>query len=110
MRLGAGARAWLLEAAGAGTTQMNVKMADTVALAKISGIAPVDTAFGEAATCGRFATGDFCSILGSNSSRTLTRRADEGKSLAQATAGWAGIGRAITPVFEAVAEELEESA
>ena len=108
--LGAGARAWLLEAAAAGTTRMNVKMADAVALAKISGIATVDEALGEAATYGRFATGDLASILGSHSSRTLTRRADEGKSLAQGTAGWAGIGQAITPVFEVVAEDLEESA
>ena len=108
--LGAGARAWLLEAAAAGTTRMNVKMADAVALAKISGIATVDEALGEAATYGRFATGDLASILGSHSSRTLTRRADEGKSLAHGTAGWAGIGQAITPVFEVVAEDLEESA
>ncbi len=108
--LGAGARAWLLEAAAAGTARMNVKMADAVALAKISGIAQVDEALGEAATYGRFATGDLSSILGSHSSRTLTRRADEGKSLAQGTAGWAGIGQAITPVFEVVAEDLEESA
>ena len=73
-------------------------MADAVALGKISGIAPVDTALGEAATYGRFATGDLSSILGSHSSRSLTRRADEGTSLAQGTAGWAGIGQAITPV------------
>jgi len=110
LRLGAGARAWLLEAAAAGTTRMNVKMADAVALAKISGIAPVDTALGEAATYGRFATGDLSSILGSHSSRSLTRRADEGTSLAQGTAGWAGIGQAITPVFKVAAEDLEESA
>jgi len=100
----------LLEAAAAGTTRMNVKMADAVALGKISGIAPVDTALGEAATYGRFATGDLSSILGSHSSRSLTRRADEGTSLAQGTAGWAGIGQAITPVFKVVAEDLEESA
>ena len=109
--IGAGARAWLLEAAAAGTTRMNVKMADAVALAKISGIAGVDAALGEAATYGRFATGDLASILGSRSSRTLTHRADEASSLAQGTAGWAAIGQAITPVFQVVADEdLEESA
>ena len=108
--IGAGARAWLLEAAAAGTTRMNVKMAEAVALAKISGIAPVDEALGEAATYGRFATGDLASILGSQSSRTLTHRADEARSLAQGTAGWAAIGQAITPVFEVVADDLEESA
>ncbi|TFC44394.1 IS21 family transposase, partial [Cryobacterium shii] len=82
LRIGAGAKAWLLEAAAAGTTRMNVKMADAVALAKISGLTAVDEALGEAATYGRFATGDLASILGSNSSRTLTHRADEGQSLA----------------------------
>ncbi len=110
MRLGAGAKAWLLKAEAACTTRMNVKMADAVALAKISGIAQVDAALGEAATYGRFATGDLDSILASNSSRTLTRRADEGKSLTQGTSGWAGIGQAITPVLKVVAEDLEESA
>ncbi|WP_241994548.1 IS21 family transposase, partial [Cryobacterium sp. TMT2-10] len=42
LRIGAGAKAWLLEAAAAGTTRMNVKMADAVALAKISGLTAVD--------------------------------------------------------------------
>ncbi len=110
LSIGAGAKAWLLEAAAAGTTRMNVKMADAVALAKISGLGPVDEALGEAATYGRFATGDLASILGSNSSRTLTHRADEGQSLAQGTAGWAPIGQPIAPVFDVVAEDLEESA
>ncbi|TFD29343.1 IS21 family transposase, partial [Cryobacterium sp. TMT2-23] len=63
LRIGAGAKAWLLEAAAAGTTRMNVKMADAVALAKISGLTAVDEALGEAATYGRFATGDLASIL-----------------------------------------------
>jgi len=106
---GAG-RAWLLEAAAAGTTRMNVKMADAVALAKISGIALVDEALDEAATYGRFATGDLASVLGAHSSRTLARRADEAMSLAQGTAAWAAIGQTITPVFEVVADDLEESA
>ncbi|MEC5178646.1 transposase [Cryobacterium sp. MP_M5] len=110
LRIGAGAKAWLLEAAAAGTTRMNVKMADAVALAKISGLTAVDEALGEAATYGRFATGDLASILGSNSSRTLTHRADEGQSLAQGTAGWAAIGRPVAPVFEVSADDLEESA
>ena len=110
LRIGAGAKAWLLEAAAAGTTRMNVKMADAVALAKISGLTAVDEALGEAATYGRFATGDLASILGSNSSRTLTHRADEGQSLAQGTAGWAAIGRPTTPMLEVSADDLEESA
>ncbi|MBC7442516.1 MAG: IS21 family transposase [Ramlibacter sp.] len=110
LSIGAGARAWLLEAAAAGATRMNVKMADAVALAKISGLAPIDEALGEAATYGRFATGDLASILGSHSTRTLTHRADESLSLAQGTAGWAPIGQSVTPVFENVADDPEESA
>ncbi|GAB3137655.1 IS21 family transposase [Marisediminicola antarctica] len=110
LSLGAGARAWLLEAAAAGTTRMNVKMADAVALAKISGLTAVDQALGEAATYGRFATGDLASILGSRSDRTPTRAADEAKSLAQGTAGWAAIGLPATPALDTVAEGLEESA
>jgi len=109
--IGAGAHAWLLEAAAAGTARMNMKMAEAVALAKISGIAEVDQALGEAAAYGRFATGDLASILGAAGHRTTTRKADEKTSLAQGTAGWAPIGRTITPVFEVVAtDETEESA
>ena len=113
--IGAGARAWLLEAAATGATRMNAKMADAVALAKISGLDPVDAALGEAATYGRFATGDLASILGAASSRTPARRADETTSLAQGTAGWAAIGRPSIPVFEVIAtndedDDMEQSA
>lgn len=111
LRLGAGAHAWLLEAAAAGTARMNVKMAEAVALAKISGTAPVDEALGEAATYGRFATGDLASILAATGSHGPAHRADETASLAQGTSGWAAIGHAITPVFDvAAADDLEESA
>lgn len=111
LRLGAGAHAWLLEAAAAGTARMNVKMAEAVALAKISGTALVDTALGEAATYGRFATGDLASILAATGSRGPAHRADEKVSLAQGTSGWAAIGHTITPVFDvAAADDLEESA
>lgn len=109
--IGAGAHAWLLEAAAAGTSRMNMKMAEAVTLAKISGTTLVDEALGEAATYGRFATGDLPSILGATVSRGATRRANEATSLAQGTAGWAAIGQAITPVFEVVAtDDLEDSA
>lgn len=109
--IGAGAHAWLLEAAAAGTARMNMKMAEAVALAKISGIAEVDKALSEAATYSRFATGDLASILGARVSSGKAHRADEKTSLAQGTAGWAAIGQAITPVFEVIAsDELEESA
>ena len=98
--IGAGAQAWLLEAAASGTTRMNVKMADAVALAKISGIDQVDRALGEAATYGRFASGDLASILGATTARIVNHRADEATSLAQGTSGWAAIGRPIIPVVE----------
>lgn len=111
LAIGAGAHAWLLEAAAAGTARMNMKMAEAVALAKISGTAQVDAALGEAATYGRFATGDLASILTATVSKAAPHRADETTSLAQGTSGWAKIGQASTPVFEVVADdELEQSA
>ncbi|TFD91546.1 hypothetical protein E3T61_08760 [Cryobacterium lactosi] len=58
-----GAHAWLLEAAEADTARMNVKMAEDEALAKIGGTARVDKALDQAATYGRFATGDHASLL-----------------------------------------------
>ncbi|OMH22900.1 transposase, partial [Tersicoccus phoenicis] len=108
LAIGAGAHTWLLEAAAAGTARMNVKMAEAVALAKISGTAQVDAALGEAATYGRFATGDLASILTTGSSKGTSHRADEKASLAQGTAGWAAIGQPVTPVT--AVEGLEESA
>lgn len=108
--IGAGAHAWLLEAAAVGTSRMNQKMTEAVALAKISGIARVDEALGTAATYGRFATGDLGSILDAGT-RGPGHRADEKTSLAQGTAAWAKIGQSITPVFEVVADdETEENA
>ena len=109
--IGTGAHAWLLEAAAAGTARMTVKMAEAVALAKISGLTQVDQALGGAATYGRFATEDLASILGAANHRMASRKADEKTSLAQGTAGWAAIGRSITPVFVVVAtDDLKESA
>ena len=109
--IGAGAHAWLLEAAAVGTARMNVKMAEAVAVAKISGTAQVDAALGEAATYGRFATGDLASILNAAVSKGKAHRADEKASLAQGTAGWAAIGQPVTPGVDlAVTDDLEESA
>lgn len=110
LALGSGARSWLLEAAAAGTTRMKVKMAEAVALAKISGTAEVDAALGEAAAYGRFATGDLASILGATTSRTTTHKADEATSLAQGTAGWAAVGQPLTPATDDVTDVREESA
>lgn len=110
LSIGAGAHTWLLEAAAAGTARINVKMAEAVALAKISGTTQVDEALGEAATYGRFASGDLASILGAGALRGKAHRADETASLAQGTSGWAAIGRPTPPVFEVATDHLEESA
>jgi len=63
LSIGAGARAWLLEAASVGTMRLKQKMAGAVALAKIVGQAEVDQALGTAAIHGRFAHKDLASIL-----------------------------------------------
>jgi hypothetical protein len=81
---------------------MNIKMAEAVALAKISGTARVDEALGQAATYGRFATGDLASLLSAGGARPPARTATETSSLAQGTAGWAAIGQATE-------DELEQS-
>lgn len=103
LAIGAGAHTWLLEAAAVGTARMNVKMAEAVALAKISGTARVDEALGQAATYGRFATGDLASLLSAGGTRPPARSATETSSLAQGTAGWAAIGQTTE-------DELEQSA
>jgi len=94
---------------------MNMKMADAVALAKISGTTQVDEALGAAATYGRFATGDLASNLAAGALRTTTHKADEATSLAQGTSGWAMIGQPVIPIIEVVAvddtadNDLEET-
>jgi hypothetical protein len=92
LAIGAGAAAWLVEAAAAGTARMNVKMAEAVALAKIAGTEAVDRALGDAALHGRFARGDLASILNANITRTTMHAADETRSLTQGTAAWAPLG------------------
>jgi len=108
LAIGAGARTWLLEAAAVGTTRMNVKMAEAVALAKIAGQADVDQALGTAAIHGRFANKDLASILNAAGTRTSTHAASETRSLTQGTSGWAAIG--TPPATAASDTELEESA
>ena len=112
LRIGDGARSWLLEAAAAGTARMNVKMAEAVTLAKMTSTALVDQALGTAAIHGRFASGDLASILNAATNRTTTNAAGETRSLTQGTGGWAAIGRAPTAGSTAgeTTSELEESA
>ncbi|MDF3310895.1 IS21 family transposase [Rhodococcus sp. T2V] len=93
--IGAGARLWLCEAAEAGTGKIRVKMEHAVSLAKLLGAERVDWALGHAAAYGRFAEGDLMAILDAHPAGTAsdtTHRADESRSLAQGTAGWARFG------------------
>ncbi|RFA17583.1 IS21 family transposase [Subtercola boreus] len=107
LEIGAGAHAWLLEAAAAGTARMNQKMAEAVTLSKIGAAADVDAALGIAATHHRFANGDLASILNATTQQSATHTAAEEKSLAQGTGGWAAISTPPPAVSDA---GLEESA
>lgn len=71
--IGAGARSWLLEAAAAGTGE-------------------VDKALGVAAVHHRFAHGDLASLLNAAGHDAGQHAATEDKSLTQGTGGWAGLG------------------
>jgi len=85
---------WLVETAAAGCSRMRAKMAEAVALARLHNPAAVDRALGQAATAGRFGHGDLAAILIHQDSGAIgtPQRAGEHNSLAQGTAGWAGLG------------------
>jgi hypothetical protein len=92
--LGEGAALWLVEAAAAGCSRMRVKMAEAVELAALHDRTAVDRALGQAATAGRFGHGDLAAILAHRAGGAggAAQRAGEHNSLAQGTAGWAGLG------------------
>lgn len=92
LAIGAGAHAWLLEAAAAGVQRIKVKMAEAVALAKIAGTGQVDQALGTAALHHRFAHGDLASLLHAAGHRQDLNAAGEDRSLTQGTAAWATLG------------------
>jgi hypothetical protein len=98
LALGQGAALWLVEAAAAGCSRMRIKMAEAVDLAALHDAKSVDRALGQAATAGRFGHGDLAAILthsvgGADAAQDATaQRAGEHNSLAQGTAGWAGLG------------------
>ncbi|PXY28492.1 transposase [Prauserella muralis] len=94
LALGDGAALWLTEAAAAGTYRIRAKMAEAVALARLHDTTTVDRALGRAATAARFAEGDLAAILAhqAHAAPGGTQRAGEHNSLAQGTAGWAGLG------------------
>jgi transposase len=95
LSLGDGARAWLAEAAAAGTTKMRMKMAQAVELAKLFPRTEVDWALGHAAVHARFAEADLSSILDHHHAITAAgpaNQASEDRSLTQGTGGWAALG------------------
>lgn len=95
LAIGEGAVLWLKEAGAAGAARVRAKMADAVALAKLSGPEAVNWALGHAAVYGRFAEGDLASVLAHRaaSSGGPTTQASEDHSLQAGTDAWKGFGR-----------------
>ncbi|MDQ3573847.1 MAG: IS21 family transposase [Actinomycetota bacterium] len=95
LAIGHGAALWLKEAGAVGATRVRAKMADSVAMAKLSGKAEVDWALGHAAVYGRFAEGDLASIIAHRGTRAEgeAARASEAHSLQPGTEAWKGFGR-----------------
>lgn len=95
LAIGEGAALWLKEAGAIGAVRVRAKMADAVALAKLSGIEAVNWALGHAGVYGRFADGDLASILAHRaaSGDATTARASETHSLQAGTDAWKGFGR-----------------
>lgn len=91
LAIGAGAQAWLIEAAAVGARQIEARMADAVALGRVIEPSRIDEALGLAAMAGRFAAGDLESILAAR--RDEPRRADPSHSLQRGTRAWEGFGR-----------------
>jgi transposase len=94
LSIGDGAKAWLVEAAAAGTARLRSKMAEAVAFAKLHGTSVVDQALGTAALAGRFADDDLAAILAHQQTGPSAppTRAGERHSLQPGTASWAQFG------------------
>lgn len=69
------------------------KMANAVALAKLSGAEAVDWALGHAAVYSRFAESDLASILAHRAAGAGATRASEDHSLQAGTGAWAEFGQ-----------------
>lgn len=95
LAIGDGAVLWLKEAGATGATRVRAKMADAVALAKLSGAEAVNWALGHAAVYGRFAERDLGLILAHQASATASdaQQASETHSLQAGTDAWKGFGR-----------------
>ncbi|MDQ3456267.1 MAG: IS21 family transposase [Actinomycetota bacterium] len=95
LAIGDGAALWLKEAGAVGASRVRAKMADAVAVAKLSGVEAVNWALGHAAVYGRFAEADLGSILAHRASAAAgdARRAGDTHSLQAGTDAWKGFGR-----------------
>ena len=96
LALGAGAHAWLIEAAATGASRVRATMARAVELAALVGRERVEVALASAAAAQRFAEADLPSILdhlaGREPGQVLTG-ADEAFSVQPGTSAWASLGR-----------------
>jgi len=83
-----------MSAAAVGTARMRTKMIAAVALAKIYGPAPVDTALATAAELGRFADEDLAQLMRHQATARPgeVHRLAEMRSLQTGTSAWAGFG------------------
>ncbi|MGI8756601.1 MAG: hypothetical protein ACR2MB_12220 [Acidimicrobiales bacterium] len=95
LAIGDGAALWLKEAGAVGATRVRAKMADAVALAKLSGREAVNWALGHAAVYARFAEADLASILAHRATTTAgeVTQASEDHSLQAGTDAWKEFGR-----------------
>lgn len=94
LAIGDGAVLWLKEAGASGATRVRAKMADAVALAKLSGAEPVNWALGHAAVYGRFAEADLGLIIAHRATTTSeANQASEDHSLQPGTDAWKEFGR-----------------
>ena len=96
LALGAGAQAWLIEAAARGATRVRAKMARAVELAALVGHQRVEVALATAAAAGRFAESDLPAILDHLAGRVpggALSEPDEAFSIQPGTGAWASFGR-----------------
>lgn len=95
LAIGDGAALWLKEAGATGVSRVRAKMADAVAVAKLSGVEAVNWALGHAAVYGRFAEADLGLILAHRASAVpgAAQRASDTHSLQAGTDAWKGFGR-----------------
>lgn len=95
LAIGDGAVLWLKEAGATGASRVRAKMADAVALAKLSGVETVNWALGHAAVYGRFAERDLASIIAhrAGGDHGPSVRAGEDHSMQAGTDAWKEFGR-----------------